>query len=53
LFEKRDAEKVLSNLHDGLAGGNLGGDITAHKILREELYLPTLFKDSYAYARKF
>jgi hypothetical protein len=34
-LEKRDAEKVLFDLHDGPIGGHYGGDTTAHKILRE------------------
>jgi hypothetical protein len=52
-LETRDAEKVLSKLHDGPTGGHYGGDTTSHKILRAGYYWPTLFKDSHAYARKF
>jgi hypothetical protein len=52
-LEKRDVEKVLSELHDGPAGGHYGGDTTAQKILREGYYWPSLFKYAHAYARKF
>jgi len=51
-LNKRDAEKVLSELHDGPAGGHYGGDTTAHKILRIGYYWPSLFKYSHAYARR-
>lgn len=52
-LEKSEAEKVLQELHDGLAGGHYIGDATAHKILRAGYYWPTLFKDSHNYVRKF
>eukprot|EP00253_Pinus_taeda_P007341 PITA_07341 len=39
-------------MHDGPTGGHYGGDTTAHKILRAGYYWPTVFRDSYAYARK-
>jgi hypothetical protein len=52
MLEKDDAEKVLSELHDGLAGGHFGGDTTTHKVLRAGYYWPTLFIDSHAYARR-
>jgi hypothetical protein len=52
-IETRDGEKVLSELHDGPTDEHYGGDTTAHKIPRDGYYLPTLFKDSHAYARKF
>lgn len=45
-------EKILKELHDGSAGGNFGGEIPTHKILRVGYYLPTLFNDAHAYARK-
>jgi hypothetical protein len=51
-LEKDDAEKVLTELHDGLTGGNFGGDTTTHKILRAGYYWPTMFRDAHAYARK-
>ena len=37
-LEKDEAEKVLLELHAGEAGGNFGGDKTAHKVLREGYY---------------
>jgi hypothetical protein len=37
-LEKRDAEKILSDLHDGPMGGHYGGDTTTHKILRARYY---------------
>jgi hypothetical protein len=51
-LENDDVDKVLSELHDGLVGGNFRGDTTTHKILRVGYYWPTLFKYSHAYARK-
>jgi len=51
-LEKRDVENVLSELQDGLNGGNFIGDTTAHKILRERYYCPNLFKYSHTHARK-
>jgi hypothetical protein len=50
--EKKDAEKVLSELHDGPAERHYGGDTTAQKILRAGYYCPSLFKNSHSYARK-
>jgi hypothetical protein len=51
-LEKDKAEKVLLELHAGEAGGNFGGDTTAHKVLRVGYYWPTLFRDSHALCRK-
>ena len=51
-LEKEDASKVVKELHDDPAGGNLSGDTTTHNILRAGDYLPTLFKYSHAYGRK-
>jgi len=51
-LEKEDVKKVLKEVHDGLAGGNFVGETTAHKILREVYYWPTLFKDTHAYIRR-
>jgi hypothetical protein len=44
-------DKVLTELHDGPAGGHFAGNTTAHKILRADYYWPTLFKDAHTYAR--
>jgi len=51
-FEREDINKVLSELHDDLNGGNFEGDTITHKILKASYYLPTLFKDSHAYSWK-
>eukprot|EP00253_Pinus_taeda_P035379 PITA_35379 len=51
-IEKYEVEKVLQELHDGLAGGNYAGDATSHKILRAGYYWPTLFKDAHSYVRR-
>ena len=51
-LEKDDVDKVLAELHDGPAGGNFGGEMTTHTVLRVEYYWPTLFKYAHAYARK-
>ena len=39
-------------MHFGPTGGHFGGETTVHKMLRVGYYWPTLFRDSYAYARK-
>ena len=51
-LEKDDDEKVLSKLHDSLAGGYFGGATTAHKVLREGYYWLKWLKDAYSYAKK-
>jgi hypothetical protein len=51
-LEKDEVGKVLSELHAGEAGGNFGGDTTAHKVLRARYCWPTLFKYSHASCRK-
>jgi hypothetical protein len=51
-LEKYDVDKVLSELHDGPAGGQFLGYTTAHKILSVGYHFPTLFKYPHAYARK-
>jgi hypothetical protein len=52
-LEKDEAEKVLLKLHAGEAGGHFGGDTTAHKVLRDIYYWPTLFRDAHALCHKF
>lgn len=37
-LEKYKVEKVLQELHDGLAGGHFGGHTTTHKILHASYY---------------
>jgi hypothetical protein len=51
-LEQDDVEKVLKELHDGPVGGNFTGETTAHKILREGYYWPTLFRDAHTYTRR-
>eukprot|EP00253_Pinus_taeda_P003913 PITA_03913 len=51
-LKKSEAEKVLQELHDGLASGHYAGYASTHKILRASYYWPTLFKDSHNYVRK-
>jgi len=46
-LERDEADKVLSELHEGEAGGHFGGDTIANKVLRAGYYWPTLFKDSH------
>ena len=43
---------ILKELHFGPVDGHFGGETTAHKILRDGYYWPTLFRDSYAFVRK-
>ena len=49
-LEKVNAEHILTELHDGLAGGHFSGETTTHKVLRAGYYWPTLFKDAHAHA---
>ena len=51
-LEKEESDLVLTQLHDGPAGGHFGGDTTAHKILRARYFWPTLFKDAHAFVRR-
>ena len=51
-LEKEDANKVITELHDGPVGGHFFGDTTTQKILRAGYYWPTLFKDVDAHVRK-
>ena len=51
-LDKDEIEVILKELHSGLAGGHFGGETTAHKILRDGYYWPTLFRDSYTFVRK-
>ena len=51
-LEKDNAEHILTELHDGPTGGHFSGETTAHKVLREGYYWPTLFKDAHAHAWK-
>ena len=37
-LEKQEADKVLFDIHNGLAGGHFGGDTTIHKILHAGYY---------------
>jgi hypothetical protein len=50
-LECEDADKVLKELHDGPTGGQFAGNTSAHKILRDGYYWPTLFKYAHTYAR--
>jgi hypothetical protein len=51
-LEKEESEKVLSELHAGESDGHFDGDTTAHKVIRDGYYWPTLFRDSHALCRK-
>ena len=52
-LEKDDAEHILTELYDGLAGGHFSGETTTHKVLRAGYYFPTLFKYAHVHARKY
>ena len=47
-----EAERVLSEVHDGVCGNHAGGQSLAHKILRQGYYWPSLRKDAAEYAKK-
>ena len=42
-LEKFDVDKVLMQLHDRPTENHFGGETTAHKILRDGYFGPTLF----------
>jgi len=50
-LKREDTDKVLKELHDGPAGGHFAGNTTTHKILRDNYYWPTLFKDAHTHIR--
>eukprot|EP00253_Pinus_taeda_P006285 PITA_06285 len=51
-LEKQEAQRVLQELHDRLAGGHFEADTTAHKVIHAWYYWPTLFRDAHEYVRK-
>ena len=51
-LEKPEADKILFEMHAGPVGRNISGETTAHKVLREGYYWPTLFKDTYTFIIK-
>jgi hypothetical protein len=51
-LEKDEAERVLLELHAGEVDGHFSGDTTAHKVLRDGYYWPTLFRYAHALCRK-
>jgi hypothetical protein len=48
---KDEARKILKELHSGYCGGHFAACTTAHKILREGYYWPTLFSDAYQHVQ--
>jgi hypothetical protein len=52
-IEREKEEKVLKEIHDGLAGGHFTGNTTTKKIMRSSYYWPTLFMDAQTYARNY
>lgn len=51
-LEARNLEKVLHDLHAGPIQGHFAGNTTAHKVMLDNFYWPTLFKYAHAYTRK-
>ena len=51
-LEKEEFDSVLKKLHDGSTGGHLGGETTAHKVLRAGYFFPSLFKDAHSFERR-
>ena len=51
-LEKDQTDDVLFQFHVGPVGGHFSRETTAHKIIREGYYWPTLFRDSHAYINK-
>jgi len=41
----------IKDYHEGLCGGHYSWKMTAHKILQERFYWPTLFCDTYKFVR--
>ena len=48
---QEEAGKLLKELHSRLCGGHFATHTTAHKILRDGYYWPTLFFNTHRYAR--
>ena len=51
-IDKDETKTVLKELHSRPVGGHFRGEDTKNKVLRVGYYWLTLFRDSYAYARK-
>ena len=51
-LEKDDAKHILTKLDDGMESYHFSEETTAHKVLREGYYWPTMFKDAHAHAWK-
>lgn len=51
-LEAQDSERVLHDMHDILVRDHFAGNTTAHKVMRDNFYWPTLFKDAHVYVRK-
>ena len=51
-LDKEQTDDILFQFHAGPEGENFSGETTAHKIIREGYYWPTLFKYSHAYIIK-
>jgi hypothetical protein len=50
-LKPKDADKVLKEIHYVPTSGHFAGNTTAHKILRDGYYWPTLFKDTHTFSR--
>ena len=51
-LKKEESDSVLTQLRDGPAGGQFGGDTTTHKVLRVGYFWRTLFKDAHSFVRR-
>jgi hypothetical protein len=49
--DKEEADKLVTEFHAGHYGGHFVAHTTAHKILREGYYWPTIFSDTHRYVR--
>ncbi|XP_075078645.1 uncharacterized protein LOC142164589 [Nicotiana tabacum] len=50
---EKEVELVLYDCHASPYGGHYGGDRTAAKVLQSGFIWPTLFKDAYAFVKKY
>jgi hypothetical protein len=51
VYENKSQE-IIREFHEGICGGHFVPTATAHKIIREGFYWPSIFRDSYATIRK-
>jgi len=52
-LDPHEAQRIMSDFHDGSCGGNHFWKMMAHNILRDGYFWPTLFADVFTKVRAF